>query len=62
MLFAIDLGTRGVEVAGLTPHPTESFMPKVARNLTDPGAVFLRDHASLIIDATASSPRAGGPA
>jgi hypothetical protein len=50
VLFAIDLATRRVEVAGITPHPTESFMAQVARNLTGPGVGFLRDHRALIID------------
>ncbi len=50
MLFALDLKTRCVEVAGITPHPTEAFMAQVARNLTDPADGFLRDHLALIID------------
>jgi transposase InsO family protein len=50
VLFAIDLATRCVEVVGITPHPTESFMAQVARNLTDHGDGFLRDHRALIID------------
>ena len=50
VLFAIDLKTRRVECAGITPHPTEAFMVQVARNLTDPVDGFLRDHRALIID------------
>ena len=41
VLFAIDLKTRRVELAGITPHPTEAFMAQVARNLTDPEDGFL---------------------
>lgn len=50
MLFAIDLKTRRVELAGITPPPDEAFMTQVARNLTDPVDGFLRDHLALIID------------
>lgn len=50
VLFAIDLATRRVDVAGITPHPTEAFMAQVARNLTDPGDGFLRGKRALIID------------
>jgi putative transposase len=50
VLFAIDLKTRRVELAGITPHPTESFMNQVARNLTDGVDGFLRDHRFLIVD------------
>lgn len=50
VLFAIDQATRRVEVAGITPHPTESFMAQVARNLTDLGDGFLRRKKALIID------------
>ena len=50
VLFAIDLKTRRVECAGITPNPTEAFMAQVARNLTDPKDGFLREHVALIID------------
>ena len=50
VLFAIDLKTRRVEIAGITSHPTEAFMAQVARNLTDPTDGFLRDHLTLICD------------
>jgi transposase InsO family protein len=49
-LFFIDLATRRVELAGLTPAPNESFMAQVARNLTDPASGFLRDKRKLILD------------
>jgi transposase InsO family protein len=50
VLFAIDLKTRRVEVAGITSHPNERFVAQVARNLTDPVDGFLRNHRALIID------------
>jgi transposase InsO family protein len=50
VLFAIDLKTRRVEIAGITPHPTEAFMARVAMNLTDQVDGFLRGHRALIID------------
>jgi transposase InsO family protein len=50
VLFAIDLESRRVEIAGITSHPTEAFMAQTARNLTDPFDGFLRDHRMLIID------------
>ena len=50
VLFAMDLKTRRVELAGITAHPTEAFMSQVARNLTDPVDGFLRDHLALICD------------
>lgn len=50
VLFAQDLETRRVELAGITPHPTESFMTQVALNLTDPIDGFLRNHVALICD------------
>ncbi|NOT29072.1 MAG: hypothetical protein HOP15_01345 [Planctomycetes bacterium] len=36
VLFAIDLKTRRVEIAGITPHPTEAFMTQVAREKQPP--------------------------
>ncbi len=50
VLFAIDLKTRRVELAGTTPRPNSAFMAQVARNLTDPVDGFLHDHLALIID------------
>ena len=37
VLFVIELKTRRVEVAGITPNPDGNFMRQIARNLTDPG-------------------------
>ena len=50
VLFVIDLKTRRVQVAGITLHPTEAFMAQMARNLTDIGDGFLKDHRFLICD------------
>ena len=50
VLLAIELKTRCVELAGITPHPTESFMAQVARSLMDSLDGFLRDHVALICD------------
>jgi transposase InsO family protein len=41
VLFVIELATRRVEVAGITPHPTAAFMQQCARQLTDPFDGFL---------------------
>jgi len=35
VLFAIQLKSRRVHIAGITPHPGGAFMAQVARNLTD---------------------------
>jgi len=50
VLFVIDLKTRRVDLAGITPHPTAAVMAQVARNLTDPEDGFLRGHLALICD------------
>ncbi|MFK7742701.1 MAG: hypothetical protein AB8H80_20480, partial [Planctomycetota bacterium] len=34
VFFVIHHATRMVEIAGVTPHPNEEFMARVARNLT----------------------------
>ena len=49
-LFLIDLKTRQVHIAGSTPHPGESFMAQVARNLTDASDGFLLGQRDLICD------------
>jgi len=41
VLFFMHLGSRSVHVAGVTPHPDESWMKQVARNLTMEGWGFL---------------------
>jgi len=34
VLFFIHLGSRKVEIAGMTPHPSAAWMGQVARNVT----------------------------
>jgi hypothetical protein len=36
VLVVMELATRHVQVAGITPHPTAAFMQQCARQLTDP--------------------------
>ena len=50
ILFVIDLKTRKVEIAGITPSPDEAFMAQVVRNLTDCFDGLLRNHRFLILD------------
>ena len=37
----MEIATRRVQVAGITPHPTAAFMQQCARQLTDPCEGFL---------------------
>src|SRR6266568_6830755 len=41
VLVVMELATRRVQVAGITPHPTAAFMQQCARQLTDPCEGFL---------------------
>ena len=50
VLFAIDLATRAVEIAGVTTNPDAQFMAQVARNLVDHVDGFLRGKRFMIID------------
>ena len=50
VLFVMELKTRRVEVAGITPNPDGNFMRPIARNLTDPEDGFLRGKRFLILD------------
>jgi len=50
VLFFIHLGSRKVEIAGMTPHPNEAWMVQVARNVTmeewgclSPGQYLIHD-------------------
>jgi putative transposase len=43
VLFFIHLETRRVTIAGLTRHPTESWMEQMARNATDESTACLRE-------------------
>ena len=50
VLFFIHVGSRRVHIAGVTEHPTESWMKQVARDLTMDGWGFLHDSRRLIVD------------
>ena len=50
VLFAIDLATRAVEIAGVTTNPDGRFMAQVARHLVDHVDGFLRNKRFLVID------------
>src|SRR5262245_24609278 len=50
VLVVMELATRCVQVAGITPHPTAAFMQQCARQLTDPFDGFLLGKRYLIHD------------
>ena len=50
VLFVIKLATRAVQIAGVVPEPTESWMLQIARNLLDPWTGFLTSSRLLIHD------------
>ncbi len=50
VLFAIDLQTRRVEIAGISRQPDGEWMKQIARNLTDADAGFLNGAHYLIHD------------
>jgi putative transposase len=50
ILFFIDIASRSVHVAGITPHPDNSWMMQIVRNVTDADAGFLRGKQHLILD------------
>ena len=50
VLFAVDLATRAVEIAGVTTNPDAPFMARIARNLTDNLQGFLRDKQFVVLD------------
>jgi transposase InsO family protein len=50
VLVVMELATRRVEIAGITPHPTAAFMQQCARQLTDPLEGFLLGKRYLIHD------------
>ncbi len=50
ILFVMELTTRRVTIAGITPHPHGRFMDRVARNLTDEEDGFLIGKRFLIHD------------
>src|SRR2546425_6100315 len=50
VLVVMELATRRVQIAGITPHPTAAFMQQCARPLTDPLEGFLLDQRYLLHD------------
>jgi putative transposase len=50
VLFFIDIASRAVRVAGITPHPDNRWMTQIARNLIDLNDGFLRGKQYLILD------------
>ena len=50
VLVVMELATRRVHIAGITPHPTATFMQQCARQLTDPFEGFLLGKRYLIHD------------
>jgi len=50
VFFVIELETRRVEIAGITPHPDEAWMMQIGRNITDPAEGILADKRFLILD------------
>jgi len=50
VLVVMELATRRVHIAGITPHPTAAFMQQCARQLTDPFDGFLLGKRYLIHD------------
>ena len=50
VLFFVDITSRAVKIAGITPHPDNRWMTQIARNLTDLNDGFLRGKRYLILD------------
>jgi transposase InsO family protein len=50
VLVVMELNTRRVHLAGITPHPNKAFMMQCARQLTDPFDGFLLEKRYLIHD------------
>ena len=50
VLVVMELSTRRVHVAGITPHPTDAFMTQCARQLKDPVEGFLLGKRYLLHD------------
>ena len=48
VLVVMELATRRVQIAGITPHPTGAFMQQCARQLTDPFDGFLLGKRDLL--------------
>ena len=50
VLFFIDIGSRAVDISGVTAHPDKRWMTQIARNLTDLDESFLCGKRHLILD------------
>ncbi len=50
IFFVIELATRRVDIAGITPGPSEPWMMQIGRNVTDPFDGSLTDKRFLILD------------
>ncbi len=50
ILFAIEIRSRRVHFAGMTPNPDEAWIRQVGRNLTDPIDGFLREKRFCLMD------------
>jgi len=50
VLVVMELATRRIEIAGITPHPTAAFMQQCARQLTEPFEGFLLGKRYLLHD------------
>jgi putative transposase len=50
VLVVMELATRRIQIAGITPHPTMAFMQQCARQLTDPVDGFLLGKRYLLHD------------
>ncbi len=50
VFFVIELATRRIDIAGITPGPSEPWMMQIGRNLTDPVDGFLADKRFFILD------------
>ena len=50
VFFVIELATRRIDIAGITPSPAEPWMMQIGRNLTDPLDGSLAEKRFLILD------------
>ena len=50
VFFVIELATRRIEVAGITPSPNDTWITQIGRNITDPVDGFLAEKRFLILD------------
>ena len=61
VLFFIYLGSRRVDIAGITAHPDEPWMKQIARNVTMEDCGALRDCRYLLHDRDTKFTRSSGP-